>query len=57
MFATASPVRPSVKVDRTAPTSNVLAIPVVHATLCFDILSYMVAVSDRLRYIDSSSLG
>ena len=44
MFATASPVKPSVKIDKTSPTSNMLAIPVVHATLCSDVWAYMVAV-------------
>lgn len=55
MSATASPLKSSVKVDKTSPTSNVLAIPVVHAILCFDFLAYMVAVLDWLRYIGFSS--
>ena len=37
-------------------TSNIAAMPVVHATLCFDFLAYMIAVLDWLPYVLSGCL-
>ena len=50
-------VKSSIKVGKTSLTLNIAAIPVVHATLCFDFLADIVAVLDRLRYVLFFSLG